>query len=156
MIHWLTIVRQGILLGAEMCKLWEPLLTNYYWEYFQNIILSTGCLRKIWLKMNCFVSKQPNLREQIVIMKSSSNYCCCQAVSWRDWGFGKWVVPFLSFPQVTGMGLTQKLGIYFSAMVSLTCHPARLESPFILRCESRCCGKGVFGMWSSPPPGRLP
>lgn len=58
-----------------------------------------GQLRKIWLQMNCFVSKQPNLGEQIIIVKSSSITAVFEQLAREIEGLGKWAVtPLLSFP----------------------------------------------------------
>ena len=51
--------------------------------------------------MNCFVSKQPNLGELIIIMKSSSINAAVELLARETGSLRKWAVPsFLSFPEV--------------------------------------------------------
>lgn len=98
------IVKQGIRCGAEMCCLGQPLLINYHGAYFWNIIISMADLRKIWFPVNCLVSKQPKLAEQIIIMKPSSITAASKL--WAgEWESGEGAgAPFPSLP-----GLTQNV-----------------------------------------------
>lgn len=51
--------------------------------------------------MNCFVSKQPNWGELIIIMKSSSINAAVELLARETGHLGKWAVAsFLSFPEV--------------------------------------------------------
>lgn len=61
-----------------------------------------GHLRKLWLQMNCFVSKQPILGELIIIMKPSSITAAFQQLA-GEWGdLGKEAAAScLSFPEIT-------------------------------------------------------
>lgn len=108
-----------------------------------------GHLRKLWLQMNCFVSKQPILGELTIIMKPSSITAAFQQLAGEPGDLGKQQRRAYHFLKLLTLRPPQKSEIPVPGMLTLRCQLGRARFPHLFRnANLRVAGQAL---WRADP-----